>query len=1059
MGCRHAVGTPSASLARGATRRRAIIGGAALLCWIGAGCVASEEAGGLAGVPGGGLPKQDTGGGEADVVSEDVPDVPTGPAAPTVTIEAPAALACVGQSLTLSVKAEHELGIALVEAKMGDIVVASVTKGKDGVFTLEVDLSEVPEGPISALVVVTAKNGDKAQALGTWTADRTAPTVELQTPVGGDVIVGDLEVLGVASDEGCGIARATAVLSGAEEDVTGEQTYEEPGPQADFGVSLASGDQGTFDGLLQVDVEDAAGNVTTVTRQVYVVQPLRFLQAVGTPSGKAQLGLRGGDWDGDGFDDAIVFGGEGVNVMLSLGDGSFGPPQQVVASKFGSLDLADLDGDGALDVVGAVKGKSWEVQVWMRQADGTCAMEQTFPVEQGLQPSSLTLADLTGDDQLELVMTTPSDNKSVLVVLGNPEDAWGDVEGQRALFSSTTQSFGGVANGRDPHAADFDGDGNMDVVVGSKGDSKVSVFLGDGSGGFLAAYDTVVDEDPIALAVGYFSGGAWPDLLVASEKSGRLYVLGGKGNGYFQPNPLEVYGSKPSSIVTGHFDGDDTLDFAVAYSGSNAVQVFGGGHNPMGGYVTGPNPSSAVAGLFTSDDVLDIAVLNASSGMVTLLPGNGDGTFAAAPVVPMPVECGATCSSMKPRVFAVAELNGLAGLDAIVAEKITKEISLFYVFESNGVMPTPPANVILYPSNFQRDLDNDVAGTPKGALVDLVTGDFDGDGLSDFAVAYATKFTVSQKVLTDPVSIDVFIKKAEPGLSYEDPAGFWAGLPVAVAIPEGSTQRKADDVQKKRADAAGIVDIAAGDMDNDGADDLVVLTKFAPNVGDEIYESPHCAARVSVFRSKKNGSFERISSAAVDASVQTDPGVVRLMLGDVNVDGSLDAVVLNAKISDVAVLYGDKGALSDGNLVSVVSANPLTAELVQVNGDEDVFPDVLSVGKDVRVAFGRPHAEGEQPFETPFTYSNYPGKKPTSIDGGDLNGDGITDLVIADSSANAAYLYAGIGDRQFARDPVVIPTGLAPRWVDVRDMDGDGCVDVITAGDGGMTLLRSLLCE
>lgn len=1065
MGCCGPRASSAEAARRGAARLFALLLAALLGGGGASGCAPAEEAPGLGGLPpGGGNKPEEDAGAEPDTAAPGDEDVSTGPAAPTVTIEAPEALACVGATLPLTVKADHEYGIALVEVKMGEVVVASATKAAGGLFELPVDLSEQPEGPLSALVVVTAKNGDKAEALGTWTVDHMPPTVELKTPNGGDVVVGDLSLIAVASDEGCGLTSASATLSGGDEDIVAEQPFAEAAPEADLVMSLSSGDQGTFDALLHLEVADAAGNLTTVDRQVFVVQPLRFLQAIATPSNnKPQLGLHSGDWDGDGLDDAILHGAGGVLVMRSNGDTTFEAVKQVVPTSFVAVDLMDVDGDGALDVVGVVKGKTWELQVWTRLADGTAVLSQSVPMQAGIVPTALTLADLTGDDRPEVVLITPSDNKSVVVHLGNDEDKWGDEEGNRTFFTEATKTFGGVANGRAPHAADFDGDGKLDIAVGSKGDSKVAVFLGDGAGGFLAAYDTAVDEDPIALAVGYFSGGAWPDLVVASEKSGRLYVLAGKGNGYFQPTALDVYGGKPNTIVTGHFDEDGKLDFAVSYGGSNAVWIFTGGNIPQVGYVTGANPSSIVAGLYTNDDVLDLLVVTPANGTVTLLPGNGDGTFAAAVVLPMPLECTPTkCTPVKPKVLTIGELNSTPGLDLALADKVSKDISWMYVYESDGSLPVLPANVLLYPSNFQVSTEGEVTlnGTQKGAPVDLETGDFDGDGLRDLAMAYATKFVYQAKLPDqEPVSIDVFFKKSEPGLEYEDPVGFWAGLPVGLQIPEGKTVEEAIPSHKKRSDAAAVVDIEAADMDGDGADDLVVLTKFAANVGDEMYDIPNCAARVAVFRSLKNGKFERISSAAVDATAQTDPGAQRLMLADVNVDGHVDAVVLNNKISDVAVLYGSQGILGDGQLVSVVSANPVTAEVMQVNADEDVFPDVLSVGKDVRVAFGRSHANGEQPFETPFSYSNYPGKKAASIDGGDLNGDGISDIVIADSSAHVVYLYAGIGDRQFARDPVVIPTALAPRWVDVRDMDGDSCPDVATAGDGGVAVLRNLLCD
>lgn len=977
------------------------------------------------------------GGGKKDVASgEDVQDVGTvddvaAPIpGPEVSIQAPELLGCVGDTVDLKVKATHELGIALVEAMIGDTVVATATKATGGLFALAVDTAGQPEGPLAIRVRVTAKDGQKGEAVGSWMVDLTPPELTLERPLGQEVILRDLAVRGAASDKGCGIASVKATLTGGDEDLEEAASYGEPAGEATVSLTFHDIAQGTFEGLVTVEVSDAAGNTATEARKVFVVMPLRFLEArsVDMETKSTPTQIVGGDWDGDGLDDALVIGGPETLLMRAVGDGRLEPAQPLISVRADAAALVDVDGDGDLDAILAVPSPAPAVEVWIQLDDGTAERQQVLLMPDALKVTALLATDLTGDDSLDLVSVTATDAKTVVVFRGNEPARWEDVtEGDRPYFSATPKSFGGVAKARAPHAADFDGDGHPDVVVGSQGDSKVSVFLGDGSGGFVAAYDTVVDADPVAVATGYFSGGAWPDLVVASEKSGQLYLLAGKGNGYFETTPLGIAGGKPNSIVTGHFDDDGKLDFAVAHGGANSLQVFLGSTLPgsLMGYVAGPEPSSIVAGQFTDDDLLDLLVLNAKVKQVTLLAGNGDGTFMGAPNLPMPLDCaGDKCQPIVPKVFHVAEADGMPGLDALVPHTVM-DTGLMFVYTSDGVAPQGSPGLFSFPLMWGV-VDEKSKGYKKGPFVDMDSGDFNGDGRTDLILAYQTNVPTGLPPEIIPVHVDVFLKEPQPGPVYKEPIGSAVGK---------------------------MVDIAIGDMDGDGVDDLVALKPFVKTAKETT------PASVEVYRSLKNGAFELHSVAYVDAAAQADPGAVRLMLADVDVDGHLDAVVLNTLISDVSVLYAKKGILSDGRLVSVVSQNPVAATVAQVNADEDFYSDVLSVGKDVRVAFGKSHAVGEQPFETPFSYSNYPGSKAAGIDGGDFNGDGLFDIVIADTPKNAVYLYAGIGDRQFAQNPTTLYSAPQPQWLYARDMDGDGCVDLVTAGKFGITLLRNLLCD
>ncbi|HSQ55465.1 MAG TPA: VCBS repeat-containing protein, partial [Gemmata sp.] len=90
-------------------------------------------------------------------------------------------------------------------------------------------------------------------------------------------------------------------------------------------------------------------------------------------------------------------------------------------------------------------------------------------------------------------------------------------------------------------------------------------------------------------------------------------------------------GSYPYSLVSGDFNNDTVLDLAVAnYSGGNVSVLLGNGDGTFQDAVsstTGTYPLSIAAGDFNNDDILDIATANVYD--VSVLLGNGDGTFGS----------------------------------------------------------------------------------------------------------------------------------------------------------------------------------------------------------------------------------------------------------------------------------------------------------------------------------------------------------------------------------------------------------------------------------------------
>jgi hypothetical protein len=157
---------------------------------------------------------------------------------------------------------------------------------------------------------------------------------------------------------------------------------------------------------------------------------------------------------------------------------------------------------------------------------------------------------------------------------------------------------------------------------------------------------TLPTNSPQAAAVGDFNGDGIPDVaLSAGGPSQPLVIFLGNANGTYTSAPTltlpsDEYGFRP--IAVADFNGDGIEDLAALDGDSNTVTILlGNGDGTFNLAATSPavgsNPTQFAVGDFNGDGIPDLAVAAQPSNTLTILLGKGDGTFTAtanSPAIP-----------------------------------------------------------------------------------------------------------------------------------------------------------------------------------------------------------------------------------------------------------------------------------------------------------------------------------------------------------------------------------------------------------------------------------------
>ncbi|WP_460576894.1 FG-GAP-like repeat-containing protein [Hymenobacter coalescens] len=309
------------------------------------------------------------------------------------------------------------------------------------------------------------------------------------------------------------------------------------------------------------------------------------------------------------------------------GRGTMSAPTQLFSASDRPPQAADVDGDGDLDLIGAV---STQVYLRLNTGNGDFASPVTLLNYPRETIGGLTLGDVDGDGDLDLAVADVKDyqhNSVVNIRLNNGQGA----------FSGTMQ----VPVDEGPHQAalvDIDADGDLDLVTGNGGRvaCTTSVRYNDGQGHFTRGHDqrTSVGSGSIThMVFGDVDADGDLDMLFSTYFAAMLRLNDGQGHFTRTTTSLPIPGNF-TALALSDVDTDGDLDIMILLVNNGLTVRINDGAGNFPTLVDSSGPTWIHGGLdgmavgdLDADGDPDVALTGYYNDRVLILLNDGQGFF------------------------------------------------------------------------------------------------------------------------------------------------------------------------------------------------------------------------------------------------------------------------------------------------------------------------------------------------------------------------------------------------------------------------------------------------
>lgn len=232
-----------------------------------------------------------------------------------------------------------------------------------------------------------------------------------------------------------------------------------------------------------------------------------------------------------------------------------------------AVAAADIDLDGDMDVLTASKEDGRVV--WYKNTDG----KGTFGVGQDLRPKGgaakmVFVADLDGDGDEDVLSATGYDNRVT----------WYENKDGQGTFESGVDLDCNATGASDVHAADLDGDGDLDVISAASGANRIAWYENiDGNGTFSARVDIDTVNRVSSVVAADLDNDGDMDLVCCSaivDDPRIVWYENTDGEGDFSPSedvPITDESYTECTVVAADLDGDGDLDILAVFLYNDTV--------------------------------------------------------------------------------------------------------------------------------------------------------------------------------------------------------------------------------------------------------------------------------------------------------------------------------------------------------------------------------------------------------------------------------------------------------------------------------------------------------
>jgi YD repeat-containing protein len=719
----------------------------------------------------------------------------------------------------------------------------------------------------------------------------------------------------------------------------------------------------------------------------------RILDSSGQPVSGASIKV---------FEQSVVSRPDGTFTIASV------PTIRGPILVYAELQVAGLILRGESVVVLPVAGETTDVgTITLRPVDNS-----TYPALAqftGEAPGSVAIIDLNGDGKMDLVTANEGTTSDISVILAGGN-------GTFLPAQSYPAGDGGWFNGPQSIATgDLNGDGRIDLLTANPASDSLSIFFGNGDGTFQNQQRFEVGDNPLYVAAADVNADGKLDMVSANSSSRDVSVILGNGDGSFRPQLRYTAGNEtssgPVSVAAADTNGDGRVDVISRIGGSNDLSILlGNGDGTFQSQLrvpTGASPLDLVVTDLNGDSLTDI-VVTTSTNLASVILGSGNGNFQTPESYPV---------GTSPVSLLTMDVNGDGIADIVTANLQSRDISVLLGIGNGSFQVQQRFSTSTGPNAIAAgriDADNtvDVALAMSGSdMITLLYGNGNG--------TFRSRQTVS--VGDAPLAVTVADLNSDDKLDIVAANGLSNDLSVLFSTGDNTYQSQQRLLAGTRPAA-----VMTADLNGDGNLDII-----AANSGSD---------DISVVLGTGNGMF------GVQQRYEAGDFPSAMLVHDFNADGKLDLVTANGTSRDLSVFLGNgDGTFQPQQRVAAGDRffGPRAIASCDLNGDGRldlvVVRNLEGDGDNVLVFIGN----GDGSFQLPQPYQGGTGTR--SVAAVDLNGDGSADVVVANAFSNDVTIFFGNGDGTLQLAEQIPIDGGQPALISARDVNGDGKIDLVLA--------------